>query len=67
VGTGLRNLDTDSITGQIDVQRYRGDLLFNFNVAALAAGGWKRVFRRRRTEISSDRSDTSGASVSPLF
>jgi hypothetical protein len=40
---------------------------FNFNVAALATGGWKRVLRRGRTEMSSDRSDTSGVSVSPLL
>jgi hypothetical protein len=42
VGTALRKLDTDWITGQIiggaiDVHRYLG------NVDALAAGGWKRV------------------------
>jgi hypothetical protein len=53
VGTGLRNLDTDGITGRIiggalDVQRYRGPGMLE-------------------PEMSSDRSDTSGASVSQLF
>jgi hypothetical protein len=40
-------------------------LLFNFNVDALAAGGWKRVLRRgehRRSSDPSDPSDISGAS-----
>jgi hypothetical protein len=53
VGTGLRNLDTEWITGQviggaIDVQRFLGPGMLE-------------------PEMSSDRSGTSGASVSPLL
>jgi hypothetical protein len=53
VGTRLRKLDTDWIAGQIIVgaSKRLADLhvvlLFNFNVHALAAGGWKRVLLRR--------------------
>jgi hypothetical protein len=46
----VRYLDVDLDCGyRIDmlVQRVHVGLLFNFNVAALAAGGWKRVLRSR--------------------
>jgi hypothetical protein len=33
--------------GGSGVGRHHVGLLFNFNVHALAAGGWKRVLRRR--------------------
>jgi hypothetical protein len=54
VGTGLRKLDTDWVTGQIiggaiDVHRYLGPgmLEHTYEVCLEAAGGWKQVLRRR--------------------
>ena len=54
MASGLRRFDTDGITSTIigaaiEVHLRFADLhvglLFNFNVNALAAGGWKRILR----------------------
>jgi hypothetical protein len=71
VGTGLGKLDTDSSTGQIiggaiDVQPYLAPGMPNHTyevcLEALEASAQEAA-----TGMSSDRSDTSGASVSPLL
>jgi hypothetical protein len=71
VGTGLRNLDTDGITGQvigaaIDVQRYRGPgMLEHTNEVCLEAAGSERSGGGERDLLRPLRH--LGASVSPLL